>query len=249
MLFNIILNSNGQMLQNEKCFVRAGLVLALIFLFIGKGVFAQSPVVAKYSFQVTGGYSVSEAWDINGFNVDVSLNRHIWSFISLGLYYDVSGVNNYIPEISQTTGLHDEYFIPPALDHYIKSLTPSQAWSFNQVMDVFRSFGLKTNFDFKLSPKIYLGFYFGIGLTKRSESSLFLSVMIVTNDKVTDYILASQYVYATEMSFRYGLKLTYVLSQRINLVLQSGHNTSKFKKHPFNETTYEKGNVGVVFKF
>lgn len=224
-------------------------MLALIFLSMGKRVFAQSLVVPKYSFQVTGGYSVSEAWDVNGFNIDVSLNRHIWRFISLGLYYDVSGVNNYMPEISQTLGAQNKYFIPPALDQYIKSLTFSQALNFNQVMDVFRSFGLKTNFDFKISPNFYLGFYFGIGLTKRSVSTLFLAEFTVTNNKVTDYIPASQDVYATEMSFRYGIKLTYVLSQRINFVLQAGHNTSKFKKYPFNETTYEKANVGIVFKF
>lgn len=237
------------MLQNKTYFVRAGLVLALVFLSMGKSVFAQSPVMPKYSFQLTGGYSISEAWDVNGFNIDFSLNRHIWRFISLGLYYDVSVVNNYMPEISQTASGQSKYFISHALDQYIMSLNDSQALDFNQVMDIFQSFGLKTNFDFKISPKIYLGFYFGVGLTKRLESVLFLSEWTVTYNKVTGYIPASQYVDATEMSFRYGLKFTYVLSQRINIVLQAGHNTSKFKKYPFNETTYEKVNVGMVFKF
>lgn len=239
------------MLQNKKYFLRAGMVLALTFLFFNVGVFAQGQqIIPKYSFQVTGGYSISEDWAVNGYNIDLSLNRHIWRFLSVGLYYDVSSVNNYIPEISQSDEGHaNKYFIPLALDRYIKSLTDNQAFAFNQTMDVFRSFGFKTNFDFKISSKFNLGFYFGIGLTKRSVSSMFLSVFTVTNNRVTDYIPASQYVYATELSFRYGIKFTYVLSPRINFVLQAGHNTSKFKKYPYNETTYEKANMGIVFKF
>ena len=233
-----------QINNNSKKIGISALLILILMIFGGQS-FAQS----KYNFQLTGGYSASEAWDVNGFNIDFSLNRHIWHFISLGLYYDVSVVNNYMPEISQTLGAQNKYFIPSALDQYIMSLNDAEATDFNQVMDIFQSFGLKTNFDFKISPKIYVGFYFGVGLTKRLESVLFLSEWTVTNNKVTSYIPASQYVDATEMSFRYGLKFTYVLSQRINIVLQAGHNTSKFKKYPFNETTYEKVNVGVIFKF
>ncbi len=56
------------MLQNkERFFTRAGLGLALVFLFLGNRATAKS----RYNLQITGGYSISDEWDMNGYNVDL----------------------------------------------------------------------------------------------------------------------------------------------------------------------------------
>lgn len=221
-------------------------LLTLILMIIGGQTFAQS----KYSFQVTGGYAFSES-KTNGYNIDLSFNRKIWDVISLGVYYDVSAVNNYITKISQTNGGggYTNYFIPPALDNYIRSFSQSQAMNFSQDMDNFTSIGLKTNFDFKIAKKFRLGFYVGVGITKRVQSHFFLESWTISGNKLTAYKPASQFIDATELSFRYGIKLTYQLSHRINFVFQAGHNTSKFRKYPFNTTIYDKANLGVAYKF
>ncbi len=221
-------------------------MLTFVFLFLGNGVFAQS----KYNFQVTGGYAFSES-KTTGYNIDLSFNRKIWDVISLGVYYDVSAVNNYITKISQTGGGggYTNYFIPPALDKYIRSFSQSQAMNFSQDIDNFTSIGLKTNFDFKIAKKFRLGFYVGVGITKRVQSHFFLESWTITGNKLTSYKPASQFIDATELSFRYGIKLTYELSHRINFVFQAGHNTSEYKKYPFNTTIYDKANLGVAYKF
>ncbi len=221
-------------------------MLTLVFLFLGNGAFAQS----KYSFQVTTGYAFSEN-KTTGYNIDLSINRKVWDVISIGVYYDVSAVNNYITKISQTGGGggYTNYFIPPALDKYIRSFSQSQAMNFSQDIDNFTSIGLKTNFDFKIAKKFRLGFYVGVGITKRVQSHFFLESWTITGNKLTAYKPASQFIDATELSFRYGIKLTYELSQRINFVFQAGHNTSEYKKYPFNTTIYDKANLGVALKF
>ena len=221
-------------------------LLTLILMIIGGQAFAQS----KYSFQVTAGYAFSES-NTNGYNIDLSFNRKIWNIISLGVYYDVSAVNNYITKISQTGGGggYTNYFIPPALDKYIRSFSQSQAMNFSQDIDNFTSIGLKTNFDFKIAKKFRLGFYVGVGITKRVQSHFFLESWTITGNKLTDYKPASQFIDATELSFRYGIKLTYELSHRRNSIFQAGHNASKYKKHPFNTTIYNKANLGAALKF
>ena len=198
---------------------------------------------SKFNFQVTGGYSISGDWNVNGYNIDLSINRKIGKFFSLGFYYDVSAVNNYIPQINQTG---EYYTVPPALDRYILSNSTSD---FSQIMDNFSSLGVKTNFDINIAKKFKAGFYAGMGITKRVESSLFLSELTFTNGELTGYKMASWHTDATELSFRYGFKLTYELSQRINLIFQAGHNTSKYKKYEFNTTTYDKANLGIALKF
>ena len=234
-----------QINKNSKK-IRVSILLTLILMIFGGQSFAQS----KWNFQVTGGYAFSES-KTNGYNIDLSVNRKIWDVISLGIYYGVSAVNNYITKISQTGGGggYTNYFIPPALDEYIRSFTQSQALNFSQDIDNFTSVGIKTNFDFKISKKFRLGFYIGMGITKRVQSHFFLESWTITGGKLTSYKPASQFIDATELSFRYGIKLTYELSHRINFVFQAGHNTSKFKKYAFNTTIYEKVNLGVALKF
>jgi len=97
--------------------------------------------------------------------------------------------------------------------------------NFSQDINNFTSVGIKTNFDFKIAKKFRLGFYVGTGITKRVQSHFFLESWTIT-----------------------GGKLTYVLSQRINFVFQAGHNTSKYKKYPFDTTIYDKVNLGVALK-
>jgi hypothetical protein len=67
MQFSNILNISGLMCQiNKKSPTRAGLLLALVFLFMGNGLMAQS----KYDLQVTGGYAISDMEpNMNGYNV------------------------------------------------------------------------------------------------------------------------------------------------------------------------------------
>ena len=238
------------MLQIKKNNNKIGVstLLTLILMILWGQVFSQS----KYNFQVTSGYSyLFSEIKTKGYNMDLSINRKVWSVISIGIYYDVSAVNNYISKISQTIGNggYTNDFIPPALDKYIRSFSHSQAAAFSQDMDNFTSIGIKTNFDFKMSKKFKAGFYVGMGITKRVQSHFFLETWTITGNKLTDYKPASQFIDATELSFRYGIKLTYEFSHRINFVFQAGHNTSKFKKYPFNTTIYDKANLGIALKF
>lgn len=227
--------------NNKK--IGVGILLTLILMIFGGQSYAQS----RYNFQVSGGYAFSEN-KTNGYNIDFSVNRKIWDIISLGVYYDLSVVNNYIPQISQTNGGegYTNYFIPPALDKYIRS---QQDMGFSQDLDNFSSIGIKTNFDFKMSKKLRAGFYVGMGMTKRVESHFFIASWTTTGNTLTAYTPATEFIDATELSYRYGIKLTYELSHRINFVFQAGHNTSKFKKYPFLATTYDKVNLGVALKF
>jgi len=246
MRYNIILNTVGHMYQiNKKSPTRAGLLLTLVFLFMGNGLMAQS----KYDLQVTGGYAISDMEpNMNGYNVDVSVNRHIWSVISLGVYLDYTNVDNLIPEVNGDGSNYGDNFIPFALDSYIKSLTLSEAFSFSQDQANFLSYGIKTNFDFKISKKFKIGFGIGMGLTTRKSASLFLYYFNPKPDGSVDYKLATLFLKATEFSWRYGFNFTYQLSERINAVIQLGHNASNFEKHPTGFTTYIKGNIGIAVK-
>ncbi len=234
------------MLQNKKLLTtRAGMVLALIFLFLGNGASAQS----KYDLQVTGGYSVSDQWNLNGYNVDLSVNRNIWSVISLGVYLDYDNVDNLIPEVNGNGSNYSGNFIPTALDAYIKSLSWGEAMSFSQDQVNFLSYGIKTNFDFKIYKKFKMGFYVGMGFTTRKWASLFLvSSSVDTNGKIVDYTPGTIFLKTTEFSWRYGVKFTYNISQRMNIVLQAGHNASNIKKYSTGYTTYVKANLGIAIK-
>ena len=236
------------MLQIKKNSKKIGVsaLLTLILMIFG----GQSHAQSRYSFQVTGGYAFSES-KTNGYNIDLSFIRKLWDVISLGISYDVSAVNNYITKITQTVvgGGYTNFFIPPALDKYIRSFSQLQALNFSQDIDNFTSVGIKTNFDFKIAKKFKIGFYVGMGITKRVQSHFFLESWTITGGKLTSYKPASQFIDATELSFRYGIKLTYELSHRINFVFQAGHNTSKYKKYPYNTTIYNKVNLGVALKF
>ncbi len=234
------------MLQNKKQLtIRAGMVLALIFLFLGNGAFAQS----KYDLQVTGGYSVSDSWDMNGYNFDISVNRNIWSVISIGAYLDYDNVDNLIPEVNGNGSNYSGNFIPFTLDSYIKSLSQGEAMFFSQDQANFLSYGIKTNFDFKIFRKFKIGFYVGIGLTTRKWASLFLiSSDTDANGNITAYTLGTIFLKTTEFSWRYGFKFTYNISKRINVILQIGHNASDFNKYSTGFTTYTKANLGVAIK-
>jgi len=59
-------------LQINKNKIGVSALLILILMIFGGQSYAQT----KYNFQVTGGYSASVAWNVNGFNIDFSLNRH-----------------------------------------------------------------------------------------------------------------------------------------------------------------------------
>lgn len=233
-------------LQNNKHLAKkAGIMLTLVFLFLGNGAFAQS----KYDLQVTGGYSFSDQWDMNGYNIDLSVNRNIWSVISIGLYLDYDNVDNLIPEVNGNGSNYSGNFIPYTLDAYIKSLTGGEAIGFSQDMANFLSYGVKTNFDFKIFKKFKMGFNVGVGLTTRKWASLILSTFSTgTNGKVEDYTPATIFLKTTEFSWRYDIKFTYNLSQRINAVLQIGHNASSFKKYSTGYTTYLKANIGIAVK-
>ncbi len=241
------------MLKNKKTNnkIRVIALLSLILISFAEQSFSQT----KWNFQVSSGYAISQGWT-QGYNIDFSINRKIWNVISVGFYYDVTEVNNFIPEISQSPGepgsgyySNANYFISPDLNKYILSLPASEAFMFEQSLYNFMSFGLKTNFDFKIAKNFKLGFYVGTGITKRIISDFFLSEISSLDNKIIDYVPGIQYVYATELSFRYGLKLTYDISKKINFLIQIGHNTSKFKKHPYSATTYDKANIGVSYKF
>ncbi len=235
------------MLQNKKQLSkRAGFVLALAFLFIGNGLMAQS----KYDLQVTGGYAISDQnLNMNGYNVDISVNRNIWSVISIGVYLDYTNVDNLIPEVNGNGSNYSGNFIPYAYDAYLKSLTWGEALGFSQDMANFLSYGVKTNFDFKISRKFKMGFSLGMGLTTRKWASLILSNFSTgANGKVTDYTPATIFLKVTEFSWRYGFKFSYALSKRINVILLLGHNASDFKEYSTGFTTYTKANLGMAIK-
>ncbi len=249
MRFIIISESIGHMLQINKNSKKIGVstLLTLIMMIFGGQSFAQS----KYNFQVTGGYTVSDQqWNMNGYNVDMSLNRKVWDVISFGLYVDYDNVDDLIPQVNgDGSNYRGGDFIPPALDTYIKSLYQWQAMNFSQDMASFLSYGIKTNFDFKISKKLKMGFGLGAGLTTRKWASFFLaSFNSDQNGKVVDYNPATIFLKTTEFSWRYEFKFTYDLSKRIDLILLYGHNASHFKKYAVGFTTYEKLNLGIGIK-
>ncbi len=249
MQFSIILNIGGHMYQIKKVlFTRAGKIQALVLLAFVFYFPALSQ--SKYNLQVTGGYAISDSWDVNGYNVGVSVNRKIWSVISAGIYFDNSSVDNLIPEMNSDGARHNEKFVPPALDNYIRSLDYTEALAFSQRVLNFMSFGGQVSFDFKISKCFKLGFYGGMGMTTRKESHFFLSDFQYDyeKNKLVDYTPITLFLKASELSFRYGMKFTFVLSDRFNLVLQVAHNASKYKKYPFGNTTYSHANLGVEIK-
>ena len=221
-------------------------MLALVFLILGNGAFAQS----KYNLQVTGGYAMADMTpDNHGYNFDISLNRNIWSVISAGVYVDYTNTDNLMPEVNGNGTYYGGNFIPYALDAYIKSLTFGEALDFSQDQASFLSYGIKVNFDFKISKRFKMGFGLGMGLTTRKSASLFLSSFtIVPNKTVDDYTPATILIKVTEFSWRYDFNFTWSVSDRINAVLQLGHNASNFEKHPTGFTTYLKANAGIAVK-
>jgi len=132
------------MLQNKKQLIRrAGMVLALVFLFFGNGAFAQS----KYNLQVTGGYTITDMTPANhGYNFDISFNRNIWSVISAGVYVDYTNTDNLIPEVNGNGSNYNGNFIPYTLDAYIKTLTWQDAATFSQDQSGFLSLRHKNQF-------------------------------------------------------------------------------------------------------
>ncbi|MCF6214532.1 MAG: hypothetical protein L3J45_10975 [Flavobacteriaceae bacterium] len=237
------------MYNNKQLIKRAGFMLALTLLLLGNKGMAQS----KYNLQITKGYAVSEDWDVNGSNLDLSVSRKIWSVISVGLYYDLTNVDNLKTKYNSNGARQNAngFFIPPALDQYIKSSDfPGFFSGWEQNISNFKSFGFKTNFDFKVSSKFKAGFYVGLGLTQRKIVSMFLSDAVIddTTGLIIDYTPASLFLKTTEFSSRYGLKFSYVLSPKFNLILQAGHNTSSFKKYSYGKTAYTIMNLGVAFK-
>ena len=236
------------MLQINKNKKKIGVsaLLTLILMTFGGQSFAQS----RYNFQVTGGYTVSDQqWNMNGYNIDLSLNRKVWDVISLGLYVDYVNVDNLTPAFNGNGNSYNDNFIPPALDSYIKSLYLRQAMDFSQDMASFLSYGIKTNFDFKISKKLKMGFGLGAGLTTRKWASFFLaSDSTGSNGKVVAYTPASLFLKTTEFSWRYEFKFTYDLSKKIDIILLYGHNASHFKKYAVGFTTYEKLNLGIGIK-
>jgi len=224
-------------------------MLALILLLSANTGRAQS----KYNLQITGGYAVSEDWDVNGSNLDLSLSRKIWSVISMGIYYDQTNVDNLKTKFNANGARQNAngFFIPPALDQYIKSSDfPGFYSGWSQNISNFKSLGFQTNFDFKMSSKFKAGFYVGLGLTQRKTTSMILSEAVFDNTTglIIDYTPASLFLKATEFSSRYGLKFSYTLSPKFNLILQAGHNTSSFKKYSYGRTAYTIMNLGVAFK-
>ncbi len=248
MNLNIISKSIGHMLQINRNSKKIGVstLLALILMIFGGQSFAQS----KYNFQVTSGYTVSDQQlNMNGYNVDLSLNRKVWDVISFGLYVDYDNVNNLIPAFNGNGNSYSGDFIPPALDTYLRSLSLWQAMAFSQDMVSFLSYGIKTDFDFKISKKLKMGFGLGAGLTTRKWASFFLaSDSTGSNGKVVAYTPASLFLKTTEFSWRYEFKVTYDLSKKIDIILLYGHNASHFKKYATGFTTYEKLNLGVGIK-
>ncbi len=244
----IILKSIGHMYQINKNSnkIRVSVLLTLILMILGGQTFSQS----KYNFQVTGGYSISDQqWNMNGYNIAMSLNRKIWDVISFGLYVDYDNVNNLNPAFNGNGNSYSGDFIPPALDRYLRSLSTWQAMAFSQDVASFLSYGIKTNFDFKISKKLKMGFGLGAGLTNREWASFFLaSDSTGSNGKVVAYTPASLFLKTTEFSWRYEFKFTYKLSKRMDLILLFGHNASHFKKYATGFTTYEKLNLGIGIK-
>ena len=240
------MTKNIHMLQINKKKIRVSALLILILIIFGGQSFSQS----KYNFQVTGGYTVSDLkWNMNGYNINLSLNRKVWDVISLGLYVDYVNVDNLIPEVNGTGNSYNNNFIPPDFDSYLKSLSGWQAMNFSQDMASFLSYGIKTNFNFKISKKIKMGFGLGAGLTTRKWASFFLaSDSTGSNGKVVAYTPASLFLKTTEFSWRYEFKFTYDLSKKIDIILLYGHNASHFKKYAVGFTTYEKLNLGVGFR-
>jgi hypothetical protein len=158
-------------------------------------------------------------------------------------------VDNLIPEVNGDGSNYGGDFIPSALDSYIKSLSQGEAMSFSQDQANFLSYGIKTNFDFKISKKFKIGFGIGMGLTTRKWASLFLAMVdFDANGNIIDYTPATIFLKVTEFSWRYGIKFTYDVSKRTSIILQVGHNASDFKKYSTGFTTYIKGNLGVGIK-
>jgi len=224
-------------------------MLALTLLLLGNKGRAQT----KYSLQITGGYAVSEDANVNGSNLDLSISRKIWRIISIGLYYDLTNVDNLKTKYN-SNGIRQNangFFIPPVLDQYIKSSDfPGFYSGWSQNISNFKSLGFKTNFDFKITQKFNAGFYVGLGVTQRKIASMILSDAVIDNATglIIDYTPASLFLKATEFSSRYGLKFSYVLSPKFNLVLQAGHNTSSFKNFTYGRTAYTIINLGLAFK-
>ena len=227
---------------------RAGKIPALVLLAFVFYLPALSQ--SKYNLQITGGYAMTDMTPANhGYNFDISLNRNIWSVISAGVYVDYTSTDNLMPEVNGNASYYGGNFIPTALDAYIKSLTYEEALRFSQDQASFLSYGIKVNFDFKISKKFKMGFGLGMGMTSRKSASLFLSSFNYDlNGMVNDYTPATILTKATEFSWRYDFNFTYQLSERINAVVQLGHNASNFEKHPTGFTTYIKGNIGIAVK-
>jgi len=131
-------------------------MLALTLLLLGNKGRAQT----KYSLQITGGYAVSEDANVNGTNIELSISRPLWEFISIGIYNDYSSVDNLQTKFNSNGSRQNKFFIPPKLDIYIKSLTASDAYNFDQKEVSFSSLGLETAFKIKVSSKIEKNSYY-----------------------------------------------------------------------------------------
>lgn len=221
-------------------------MLALTLLLLGNKGKAQ----AKYSLQITKGYAVSEDANVNGTNIEISISRPLWKFISIGIYNDYSSVDNLQTKFNSSGSRQNKFFIPPKLDAYIKSLTVLEVYSFDQKEVSFSSLGLETVFKFKVFKKFETRFYLGMGITQRKLSAMFLSDFKynLTTNKIIEYTPATIFIKATELSFRYGVMFDYKLSQKLYIVLQVGNNTSSFRKYNTGNTNYAKANLGVSIK-
>ncbi len=156
----------------------------------------------------------------------LSVNRNVWSVISFGLYLDYDNVDNLIPEVNGNGSNYSGNFIPTTLDAYIRAGNRG----FSQDMANFLSYGIKTNFDFKISKKFKMGFGLGMGLTTRKWASYFLSSDSTYDGKIVTYNMSTIFLKTTEFSWRYDIKFTYDLSKRMDIILQFGHNASDFNK-------------------
>jgi hypothetical protein len=232
--------------NNKQLIKRAGFMLALTLLLLGNKAKAQT----KYNLQVTGGYATSEDANVNGANIELSISRPLWKFISIGIYNDYSSVDNLQAKFNSNGSRQNKFFIPPKLDVYIKSLTASDAYNFDQKEVSFSSLGLETAFKIKVFKKFETRFYLGMGLTQRKLSAMFLSDFKsdLTTNKIIEYTPATIFIKATELSFRYGVMFDYKISKKLYVVLQVGNNTSSFRKYDTGNTNYAKANLGVSIK-
>jgi len=234
------------MYNKKRLIKRAGFMLALTLLLLGNKGRAQT----KYSLQITKGYAVSEDANVNGTNIEISISSPLWKFISIGIYNDYSSVDNLQTKFNSSGSRKNKFFIPPKLDAYIKSLTASKAFAFDQKEVSFSSLGIETAFKLKVFKKFETKFYLGMGITQRKYSAMFLSDFKynLTTDKIIEYTPATIFIKATELSFRYGIMFVYKFSQKLNFILQIGKNASSFRKYNTGNTNYFKANIGLSIK-